>query len=383
MRLIQAHTCVSISSCCRYFTQYAGNGHGDISQFYSAEWVARSSHASGAYGRSTQRQRAAAAAGVDTNASLESQTSASSTATLASVDESSKSFETFVSAQMAKSVQQQALLNQITLRRDEISRTEKALEMAIKLRLSDTEIRKLQRQIYDMCLDKHSPCGTSLTVTTPPTQATALRAPHASDAAEFAPSNQTPASSPPAQRRCLLGTPEISRDNFDIANFSEQDVPYDGNCGFHVMKIIHDLHFPLSSRHTHESLREEIVRVMKDESANIFLSKQHCDLTGSFNVYIHEEMIQESGSIDAYCASMKKNSTCCGLNEFAAFVHMVGDGIVVYYMTTKVVRGSREVFKLARESVRPSACDYHVLHIDGKDGRDGHFMFLKPVAQCD
>jgi hypothetical protein len=291
---------------------------------------------------------------------------------------------------MAKSVQQQALLNQITLRRDEISRTEKALEMAIKLRLGDAEIRKLQRQIYDMCLEKHSPCDTSLTFTTPPTvtQATALCDPYpASSAAEFASSNQSnqsPPSSPAAQRRCLLDTPEISRDNFDIAKFSEQDVPYDGNCGFHVLKIIHDLHFPfLSGQVTHESLREEIVRVMKDESASIFLSKRNCDITGSFNIYIHEGMLQDCGSIDAYCESMSKDSTYCGLNEFAAFVHMIGDGIVVYYMTTKVVRGSREVFKLARESVRPSACEYHVLHIDGKDGRDGHFMFLKPVAQCD
>ena len=39
----------------KYFTQYAGHGHADISQFYSEEWLSRSSHASGAFGRRHQR----------------------------------------------------------------------------------------------------------------------------------------------------------------------------------------------------------------------------------------------------------------------------------------------------------------------------------------
>lgn len=302
---------------------------------------------------------------------------------------------------MAKSVMQQAVCNQLAIRRDSISRTEKALEMAVKLQMSKTEIQRLQKQIYDMCLADVSPDG-GTSLATPPTVALAtavLAASSASSAVSFPPANMTsPPSSPPARRQCLLDTPEKGPDFFDvdvmdISQFSQQDVAHDGNCGFHVMKIIYDLHIPsLSSRYTHESLRKEVVRVMKAESASIFLARRNCDISGPFNIYIHDEMQQESGCIDDYCSRMEKDCVYCGLNEFAAFVHMLGDGIVIFYCSTKVVCGTREIVKLARESVRPTAREYYVLHQDGRDGRDGHFMFLTPVrlgwgdvpvAECD
>lgn len=58
----------------------------------------------------------------------------------------------------------------------------------------------------------------------------------------------------------------------------------------------------------------------------------------------------------------------------------IGDDIVIVYHSTKVVRGVPVVYRVARESVRQGAAEYHVLHKDGPDGRDGHFVYLRENA---
>jgi hypothetical protein len=183
--------------------------------------------------------------------------------------------------------------------------------------------------------------------------------------------------SPPLQRPCTRRSPQ--RDvSAHLHNFAEQDVPHDGNCGFHVMAIIHNLHCEDSNPpETHITLRESICDLMSREAESILVSKQWSPDAGQhFNIYIDAEMISERGSIQDYCDEMKKDKVHCGLHEFAAFVHMMGDGIKIQYHTTKVVRGSPEVLMLARESVRSDAVTYHILHEDGAAGKNGHFMYL-------
>jgi len=94
----------------------------------------------------------------------------------------------------------------------------------------------------------------------------------------------------------------------------------------------------------------------------LLASSGHPDLNADFNIYIEAEMISERGSTEEYCEAMKKDAKPCGVIEFAAFVHMLGDAIVIQYHTTKVIDNSPEVFRLARESVRSDAVTYHVLH---------------------
>ncbi len=122
---------------------------------------------------------------------------------------------------------------------------------------------------------------------------------------------------------------------------------------------------------------------MSNEAKNIFLAKQCGGNQGQevdFNVYIEDEMKTECGSVEKYCDRMRQDAVYCGLNEFAAFVHLLGDNAIIFYHTTKVVDGSPEIFTLARETVRRDryTVEYHVLHKDGADGRDGHFVYLKP-----
>jgi hypothetical protein len=268
-----------------------------------------------------------------------------------------------------------------------VSCKEKALEMAEKLKMDAATIQKLQREIFDMCLADFKPDdeGVVQTYATPATQQAPL--PSAA-AAPFVLSGNAAYSpvSPPGQRRCLRPSPKQRHESLeqDLSQlFREWDVPTDGNCGFHVMKIIHEIHFPQKDRdkdYSHTSLRKEIVGIMREEAESIFIARAECDISGPFNIYVKDEMISEKGSVDAYCDKMVKTSVYCGLNEFATFVHWIGDDIRIFYHTTKLVGGTPEIIVLARETVRPTAREYHVLHKDGSDGKDGHFVYLNPIV---
>lgn len=260
--------------------------------------------------------------------------------------------------------------------------------MAEKLQMDAATIQKLQREIFEMCLADFRPDdeGVVQTYATPATQQARLSS---AAAAPFTPSENSAAYSPvspPNQRPCLRPSPPQRSESIEqdlSQSFREWDVPGDGNCGFHVMKIIHDIHFPEKDRdknYSHTSLRKEIVSIMREEAESIFIAKAECDITGSFNIYVKDEMIAEKGSVDAYCDKMVKTDVDCGLNEFATFIHWIGDDIRIFYHTTKLVRGTPEIIELARESVRPTAREYHVLHKDGSDGRDGHFVYLNPIV---
>ncbi len=165
-----------------------------------------------------------------------------------------------------------------------------------------------------------------------------------------------------------------------FANFEERDVDYDGNCGFHVMELIMNMHFPQPQEPNPNftALRELICDLMSRDAHQIFVAK----LDDGHNVYIEDELISERGTVAAYCRVMARDGVCCGLNEFATFVHMVGDDIIIMYHSTKVVAGSVEVFPLSTESCRENSIVYHVLHKDGADGKDGHFVLLLPRADA-
>lgn len=163
-----------------------------------------------------------------------------------------------------------------------------------------------------------------------------------------------------------------------LANFVEQDVDHDGNCGFHVMELIMNRHFPQPQEPNPNftALRELICDLMSRDANQILIAK----LQDGDRIYIEDELISERRSVAAYCLRMARDAVCCGLNEFATFVHMVGDDIIILYHSTKVVDGSVEVFPLSTESCRDNATLYHVLHKDGADGEDGHFVLLLPRA---
>jgi hypothetical protein len=297
-------------------------------------------------------------------------------------------FERFVSAQLGQSLKQQTLSNKLQMRRDAVASKEKALEMAVKLRMDDTTIKKLQRQIYDMCMQDFTgdDGGVGQTNITPSTIQAAARMPSSVAAAPFTPSKPLASLSPPNQRQCLRPTPDkcVEQHVDDLSQlFREMDVPGDGNCGFHVMKIIHERHFPTlnSANYNHAVIRKRIVQIMQDEADSIFIARRDCDISGPFNIYVKDEMVTEHGSVDAYCERMGKIGVDCGLNEFATFVHWIGDDIRIFFHSTKLVRGTPEVIELARESVRSSAREYHVLHKDGEDGKNGHFVFLNSIVK--
>ena len=359
----------------KYFCQYAGHGHEDVSSFYTEEWVTRSSHQSGAHGRRAQREAAAARAQLSEDQSLPSstpgRTSSSSNAGSPSDDISIRDI-----------AWQLNVANQLQIRRDRIASKREALNLAISLKLGREIIQGLEKELYAMYLQDNFPdtrcdSASSQIDSEPVTQVqivpSALFLQPLSNASGHAAAH----SSPPLQRPCTRRSPQ--RDvSAHLNNFVEQDVPHDGNCGFHVMAIIHELHRQDSNPlETHITLRESICDLMSREAESIIVSKQWSpDLGQHFNIYIDAEMISERGNIKDYCDEMKKDKVHCGLHEFAAFVHMMGDDIKIQYHTTKVVRGSPEVLILARESVRSDAVTYHILHEDGADGKNGHFMYL-------
>lgn len=306
-----------------------------------------------------------------------------------------------MSVEIRQSITQQKLANRIQLHQNriqlhqnEIANKKEALQQAKDLGLPADIIKNLQLTIYNLCMTKNPneelPEETS---------ATPVRLVPSSDSTDQShrgglfgistPRQPLTATSPPPQRICSRKSPQQQHDLFsDLASFTEQDVAYDGNCGFHVMAIIHELHFPLTSQlnadsATHSGLRREITNLMLNEAKNIFLAKRSGGNKGQevdFNVYIEDEMKTECGSVETYCNRMREDAVHCGLNEFAAFVHLLGDNAIIFYHTTKMVHGSRENFTLARETVRRDrfTVEYHVLHKDGADGKNGHFVYLKP-----
>lgn len=360
----------------KYCSQYAGHGHDDVSQFYSDEWVIRASHQSGAHGRRTQREIAAVRAQTSDERSFPSSTpgrnSSSSNAGSPSDDISVRDI-----------AWQMQVANQLQIRRDRIASKKEALSLAKTLNLGKETIQKLERELYAMYSQDNFP-DTRYDSAKPPSDCEPVAQVQLFPSASFSgtPSTQNAScaaviSTPPPQRPCMRRSPQRNG-SAHLEHFVEQDVLGDGNCGFRVMAIIHALHFPASSpAETYITLRESICDLMSREAECILVSKQWSpDLNADFNIYIEAEMISERGSTEEYCEAMKKDAKPCGVIEFAAFVHMLGDAIVIQYHTTKVVDNSPEVFRLARESVRSDAVTYHVLHEDGADGKDGHFKYL-------
>jgi len=374
----------------KYFSQYAGNGQEDVSKFYSEEWVSRASHRSGAFGRKTQREIAAASSA--STATPGTPLTNSSVATGSPNDrlfmESTNDFD--ISAILQRNVKQQEILNLLQLRRDRIASKKEALQMAKDLGKSREEINKIQEQIYQMTLAEDFP---QVRHSEDPeasrqmsSNSTATRLTPALEMLTLAANSRI--ASPPSQRSCLRASPNYQQEDESLYGFRRVDVPGDGNCGFHVMAIIFNIHFDRAESEKKDcvDLRDEICDLMLREAGSIFLSKvRDRDWAPGVHgeehsVYIEDGMKEEHGDVARYCANMKKHGTCCGMNEFAAFVHHVGDDIEIKYHTTKVIEGSQpgrpEVYTLSRETVRPDRKTYHVLHKDGDDGRDGHFMFL-------
>lgn len=356
----------------KYFAQYAGHGHADISIFYTDEWVSRSSHQSGAHGRKAQREIAAAAR----VRSSDEQSLPSSTPSHNSSSSNAGSPSDDIS--ICDIAWQLKVANQLQIRRDRIASKKEAVTLAKSMKLSKEIIQGLEQDLFNLYMQDNFPDTRGDSAMLPRDSQPAAQHAQILPSALFSPSR----TSPPLQRPCIRRSPATSpqRDvSAHLANFVEEDVAYDGNCGFHVMVIIHQLHRldAADSPETHITLRESICDLMSREAESILISKQWSpDRNEEFNIYIDAEMRSERGSIENYCDEMKQDMVHCGVNEFAAFVHMMGDDIKIHYHTTKVVGGSPEVLILARESVRSDAVTYHILHEDGADGKNGHFKYL-------
>ena len=391
----------------KYFTQYAGHGHADISHFYSEEWLSRSSHASGAFGR--RHQRALPAPSPSGAATVQTSVASSPPESSPSQAISSDTSEIDIrelTEQLRRSVQQQEVTNRfnsgqfhLQVRRERIDSLREALTVAKRLKKSQAEITKIDDMLYSLLLSEISenlPCAsvdaqTRVVQLQPAALSARFNGQESQPIVSQTVSDQNIArpfqsashqshshASPPLRRTCTRVSPlrTSQRDiTVHLADFDELDVEKDGNCGFHVMVEIMQRHFPQHQEHNPNfiELRELICDLMSREANQIFIAK-----TDSFNIYIEDELITESGTVVQYCDRMKRDSVCCGLNEFATFVHMVGDDIIIMYHSTKVVGGSVEVFPLCRESCRDSAIVYHVLQKDAEDGRDGHFVLLLP-----
>jgi hypothetical protein len=321
--------------------------------------------------------------------------------------ESSVRQQTIFNALHESSVRQQALANALQRHRDSIANTERSLTMAKTLKKSKQDIEKIEAKLYALCsADLPNDADISRTFVAPPVPTAATHTAVqilSSQVSTVAPvalfgiethSSANSRDTPPAARPCYRRSPQRN-DSLHLTHFAEQDVPGDGNCGFHVMAIIMRLHcpeFPEEQQPGHEQLRATICDLMQRESSSILISTQR-NGNASFNIYIEDEMMSEirkqgiyeddNEAIAAYCAAMQKLGKTCGVTEFAAFVHMLGDDIRIVYHSTKVVRGDNdsgapEQFKIARESVRLNPREYHVLQKDGHDGCDGHFVYLVP-----
>jgi hypothetical protein len=385
----------------KYFTQYAGHGHADISQFYSEEWLSRSSHASGAFGRRHQRALPAPSpSGTAAQSSVTSSPPASSPSQAISSDTAEIDVRE-LTQQLRLSVQQQEVSNRFTsaqlqlqVRRERIDSVREALQVAKRLKKPQSEISRIDEMLYSLLLsDNFSSLGASVDapsrvqVVQPAalfsdqdSQPTVSAQTTARTFQRGADSQSRVVTSPPLQRPCSRRSPQRN-DTAHLANYEEHDVAHDGNCGFHVMEMIYRMHF----EHTgvaipdYVELREIICDLMSREAHQIFIASTEQGI----NVYIEDELISESGTVNDYCSKMRKDATYCGLNEFATFVHMVGDDIVIMYHSTKMVGGSVEVLQLSRESHRQNSGVYHVLHKDGAEGGDGHFVLLLPRTNAE
>lgn len=140
----------------RYFTQYAGHGHADISHFYSLEWLSRISHASGAFGRRHQR---ALPPPSPSNAAAPSSVASSPPASSPSQADTSEIDVRELTQQLRLSVQQQEATNrvsgaqlQLQVRRERIDSLREALQVAKRLKKSQAEISQIDDMLYSLLL---------------------------------------------------------------------------------------------------------------------------------------------------------------------------------------------------------------------------------------
>jgi hypothetical protein len=261
------------------FSQYAGHGHQDISNFYTSEWAdqQRTQASSGAVGRGQQRRQHAADLAANSENSQQPSRDAPYTHSISSSTASPV-------LQMNDLTRQMTLANIYTRSSQMLSNLEKAIETAIKLRKPQATIEDLQQRLFNRLMQDIA----------------------RDDEAEHTPSVQLSTSSRLSRPRHFdPDQQEALRQIREIGDIVDNDG--EGNCLFHVFEAIEDEYVDLCrcrprNRNTFRELRAQVVSTLLSSSATVRIASVADVSDGARSeIFCEADMIRQQGSVQEYC----------------------------------------------------------------------------------
>jgi hypothetical protein len=310
------------------FTQYAGHGHATIAQFYTTEWAdqCRTQASSGGTGRAHQRAR-------QLHSQQASQRESQSTpppngAALPDSQSAVAGLQSHSVNQLAEIGRHMQVSNSVAQAQVQISNLEKAVALANKLGKAPAAVVQLEECLFGEYLRSVGTTVPSHVVQSLTATLVAAQATSATDIASII-------RSPPKSRR--RGNDEDTerplsaweKAQNDIVNkFSITDNEGQGNCLFIVLSELWNQYRVFINRcysateKTHQQARAFVVAKLRQKAHAIRLGKAVPVVTNdsgdqSFDVLASDGMIQQKGSIEAYCDWMAHDGIS---GRFAGFV---------------------------------------------------------------
>jgi hypothetical protein len=298
------------------FTQYAGHGHATIAQFYTSEWAdqRRTQASSGGTCRAHQRARQLR---FQQDSQQESQSTPPPTsAALPDSQSAIAGMQSHSANQLAEIGRHMQVSNSVAQVQVQISHLEKAVALANKLGKAPAAVVHLEECLLGEYLRS---AGTtvpshvvqSLTVTSAAAQATSV--------AEDASIIRSPAKCRPRYEENERTLPPWEKAQRDIVKkFSITDNEGQGNCLFIVLSELWNQYRVFVNRRrsatekTHQEARALVVDNLRDKAHVIRLGKAVSVVNNNsgdqpFDVFAYDGMIEQKGTIEAYCDWMAQD----------------------------------------------------------------------------
>lgn len=291
------------------FTQYAGNGHENISIFYTSEWAdhQRTQASLGGTGR-TQQRRVQHAERV--NSASESRSSSVVSRSEGAANElpsqtSAASLTSSSNHHIDQLTQQMQRQNAISQHSRILSSMEKAISLAQAMKKPSSEVKRLQQRCLDYLeadINRELPALPVSHRAHQPVAATEPSLPRAT------------------RRRRELNESQTSALEQIQALGNIVENPGDGDCLFYCLAAIENdfLEVRASNRPrnayaaaTHQDMRAEVVETLRADSALVRVATVRDILGGNQHaIFAEGDMEQQKGSVQGYCDWMQQDGIC-------------------------------------------------------------------------
>jgi hypothetical protein len=170
-----------------------------------------------------------------------------------------------------------------------------------------------------------------------------------------------------------------------LQQYCVRDCGAAGDCCFHVLRFLekHEVpHATLAEKgvdNDNDSVNETRQRIVDHLSQSMFMNdaNQQESTILMYGISVALEMLP---TVDRYMESMRQQGTMGGVIEIAVWADLMNVRVTIHSTAMWGGRLHVEVVGQVRNSQDEENPMYHIFHIVGGGGRDGHFQLLQPIA---